>query len=204
MCQICSKLMHKNDVIEVVLVSLLLNLNRFRTLFYGFHYWLWRSESLVGSKTNTSFSKATDRHQWRRSGIFNVDFWVLISIIKQSYHCPVFSVTLTHLSKTMPFNTRKNMVFWCFQMVKKGNTGLKLVKNSLTLLWIRWYSLMLTCYTWWGPKYLELLESLLDEYISVALDISEDFPLEKILSVPKPTFHYNRSIKLIVTYKKSQ
>ena len=40
MCEICSKLTikHQNDI---VLVSLYLTLNRFHTLFWCFHCWLW-------------------------------------------------------------------------------------------------------------------------------------------------------------------
>ena len=35
------KMWHQNDVSDVVLVSLLLTLNRFRILFQCFHCWLW-------------------------------------------------------------------------------------------------------------------------------------------------------------------
>ena len=47
--EMCLKLTIKtpNDVINVVQVSLLLTLNRFRTLFLRFHCWLWASNKMT-------------------------------------------------------------------------------------------------------------------------------------------------------------
>ena len=46
MCEICSKLTkrHQKDVSNVVVMSLLLTLNRFHTLCWCFHSWLWTSK----------------------------------------------------------------------------------------------------------------------------------------------------------------
>ena len=44
-CEICSSLtikLHQNNIISIVLVSLLLNLNIFHNFFYCFYRWLWR------------------------------------------------------------------------------------------------------------------------------------------------------------------
>ena len=44
-CEICSSLtikLHQNNIIYIVLVSLLLNLNIFHNFFYCFYRWLWR------------------------------------------------------------------------------------------------------------------------------------------------------------------
>ena len=39
---------HKNEVNDVVLVSLLITLNRFCTLFWCFHYFLWTTKYRLG------------------------------------------------------------------------------------------------------------------------------------------------------------
>ena len=51
MCKICSKLTIKkqNNFINVVLVSSLLTLNRFQTLFWWFQCWLWTSKHRLGT-----------------------------------------------------------------------------------------------------------------------------------------------------------
>ena len=51
LCKICSKLTLKiqNDVIDVVLVSSLLSLNRFHTLFKCFHCLLWPSQYCIAA-----------------------------------------------------------------------------------------------------------------------------------------------------------
>ena len=38
---------------DFILVSLLLTLNRFHTLFWCFHYWFWTSKSWLGGKSMT-------------------------------------------------------------------------------------------------------------------------------------------------------
>ena len=99
MSGICSKLTkkkrHQNDVIDVVLVSLLLILNRSHALSGCFHCWLWTSKSQLcscyprklvhaeSSNRNTRkgceiYSKVTikapERHQELRYGIFVINF----------------------------------------------------------------------------------------------------------------------------------
>ena len=52
MCEICSKLIIKtpeqHDGNDVILMSLLLTLNRFHTLFWCFHSWLWTNQCQLG------------------------------------------------------------------------------------------------------------------------------------------------------------
>ena len=64
--EMCSKLTKKtpNDVINVVQVSLLLTLNRFRTLFLCFHCWLWASNKLTFGRRLAPFpfSKQLNDH----------------------------------------------------------------------------------------------------------------------------------------------
>ena len=40
-CEICSKLRIKTDVVVIVSLSILITLNRFHALFRCFHSWLW-------------------------------------------------------------------------------------------------------------------------------------------------------------------
>ena len=49
-CEIYTKLTIRlqNEVIDIVLVFLLLTLNRFHTLLWYFHYWLWPNKCWLG------------------------------------------------------------------------------------------------------------------------------------------------------------
>ena len=54
-CEICSNLTiktHQNDVIDIVLVSLLLTLNIFHNFFYCFYCWLWGPDCICLEQTS--------------------------------------------------------------------------------------------------------------------------------------------------------
>ena len=52
------KFRHQNDVIDLVLVSLLLTSNKFLTLFWCFHGWLWTSKYCLGISNVNVYSQS--------------------------------------------------------------------------------------------------------------------------------------------------
>ena len=73
MCEICSKLTIKSDI---VLVSLLLTLNRFHALFWCFYCWLWTSKFRLGNVWGLLFEnhlcENLNLFHWKRSR-FDID-----------------------------------------------------------------------------------------------------------------------------------
>ena len=141
-----------NEVTDVALVSLLITLNRFYTLFWCFYCWLWTSKCRLG---------LVSKH-W--SCVFLLENPCFTFRERWRFHLKYFSITITHFTPMLysilyPLRMSENH-FWA---LKKWTIGLTWVywRGTLTLYsWKTWHRYFPLPQDTMIPKYFRSLKKI--------------------------------------------